>query len=415
MSKILLTPVGSSGDVNPFVGIGARLRQRGHDVQVLANPHFEKLIRSAGLQFLPMSNEEEYQEIINHPDLWHPTRSMALLFGSIFDVLDEAYRKIEEWNAAGGAAIVAPRLAIYSRLANAKLGVPLAGVALQPMIVRSIYSPMRSPLLRYPRYGGKLAARFFYWMMNRKMDEILAPRLNALCHDLGLPKVKRSMLWLRSPELELALWPEWLYGRQPDWPAHTTTTGFIRFDGISTETEAPAATIDDELLASKPIVFTAGTAMAQADDFFAVACSACERLGREGLLLTQRPQQLPRELPDGVRHLAYAPFAELLPRAAALVHHGGIGTAARALEAGIPQLIMPMAFDQYDNASRFAALGVASEVAREEFTGDNVAAALERLLGSSIVAERCKRYSKMIDSDAVLDRTCELIEGHCQA
>jgi UDP:flavonoid glycosyltransferase YjiC (YdhE family) len=87
---------------------------------------------------------------------------------------------------------------------------------------------------------------------------------------------------------------------------------------------------------------------------------ACRRLGRRGLLLSRYRDQLPADLPPGVRHFDYVPLSRVLPRAAALVSHGGIGTLSQALAAGIPQLIMPLGFDQFDNAARLGRLGVAA-------------------------------------------------------
>jgi rhamnosyltransferase subunit B len=67
--NLLLAPFGSSGDVNPFVGIGARMHQRGHRVTVIANEHYSDLVESEGLEFVASSTEEEYQRLFNHPDL----------------------------------------------------------------------------------------------------------------------------------------------------------------------------------------------------------------------------------------------------------------------------------------------------------------------------------------------------------
>jgi UDP:flavonoid glycosyltransferase YjiC (YdhE family) len=215
---------------------------------------------------------------------------------------------------------------------------------------------------------------------------------------------------MRSPQRIIGLWPEWLYGRQPDWPAYAETTGFVHYDGISTVSGGTDRAWD-AAAGDAPIVFTAGTAMSQGPEFFAAAAGACAISKRPGLLLTQRPEQLPESLPEEVEHVAYAPFSELLPQAAAIVHHGGIGTAARAVKAGIPQLIVPHAYDQFDNCQRFADLGLAAELAQEELSAETLAAALDRLLGSSIIADRCRRYATMVDSAEGLERTCELLEG----
>jgi len=80
--------------------------------------------------------------------------------------------------------------------------------------------------------------------------------------------------------------------------------------------------------------------------------------GAEQLFVDLR-EQLPAVLPAGALHVSHAPFSALLPRLSALVHHGGIGTSAQALAAGIPQLVVPFAHDQFDNAARLHRLGVA--------------------------------------------------------
>jgi UDP:flavonoid glycosyltransferase YjiC (YdhE family) len=90
---------------------------------------------------------------------------------------------------------------------------------------------------------------------------------------------------------------------------------------------------------------------------FRAAIEACRLLGERGLLLTRFAQQLPAPLPAFVHHCDYAPFRKLFPRCGAVVHHGGVGTTAQALAAGIPQLILPMAWDQPDNARRVKRLG----------------------------------------------------------
>ena len=91
-----------------------------------------------------------------------------------------------------------------------------------------------------------------------------------------------------------------------------------------------------------PVVLVAGSGNRQATRFFSAAVEACHRLGCRGMLLTRYAEQCPQRLPPGVRHFDYAPLSHVLPRPAALVHHGGIGTAAQGLASGRPQLVMPM-------------------------------------------------------------------------
>src|SRR5207253_413252 len=133
-----------------------------------------------------------------------------------------------------------------------------------------------------------------------------------------------------------------------------------------------------------------GSAMKQGKAFFAAAVEACVKLGRRGMLLTRFPEQVPSPLPDGIRHFEYVPFSQVFPRAAAVVHHGGIGTTAQALAAAVPQLVMHMAHDQPDNAARVLRLGVGRPISPKAFRAPAVAKALHALSSSPEIAERCR-------------------------
>ena len=161
---------------------------------------------------------------------------------------------------------------------------------------------------------------------------------------------------------------------------------------------------------SAPIIFTAGTAMKHANQFFLDCIEACQLLGQRGILLTQHPEQLPAELPQGIQHFAYLPFSKVLPRALALVHHGGIGTTAQAIAAGIPQVIRPMAHDQPDTAARVEKLGIGASLSPKKFNAASLAEKLNTLITSQAVLDRCKFYAERINPDQSLNDTCTIIE-----
>jgi UDP:flavonoid glycosyltransferase YjiC (YdhE family) len=144
--------------------------------------------------------------------------------------------------------------------------------------------------------------------------------------------------------------------------------------------------------------------------FFAAAADACRRLGRRGIFLTKFPEQLPAALPPGVAHFAYVPLDVLLPRAAAFVHHGGVGSMSQALAAGVPQLVMPLAHDQFDNLARVRALGVGEGVGVSRFTGRRVARVLARLLTSDAVAKACRTVAARLTRRDGLDRAAAAVE-----
>jgi UDP:flavonoid glycosyltransferase YjiC (YdhE family) len=155
--------------------------------------------------------------------------------------------------------------------------------------------------------------------------------------------------------------------------------------------------------------------MRHGEQFFADCIEACQRLGRRGILLTQHPEQLPTSLPDGIRHFKYLPFSQVFPHAAALVHHGGIGTTAHAIAAGIPQVIRPMAHDQPDNAARVTNIGIGAKLDPNKFTGKSLVDKLDSLLSSSDVLERCRTFASRIDPAGALGAACKEIETFAQA
>jgi UDP:flavonoid glycosyltransferase YjiC (YdhE family) len=119
---------------------------------------------------------------------------------------------------------------------------------------------------------------------------------------------------------------------------------------------------------------------------------------------------VPTDLPASVLHVPYAPFSRVLPRCAALVHHGGIGTVAQALAAGIPQLVVPVAYDHFDEARWLRRLGVGAALSQRRFTPARAAPTLRRLLSDPCVAQACTAAKlRMAQEDGVVE-ACDAVE-----
>jgi rhamnosyltransferase subunit B len=139
----------------------------------------------------------------------------------------------------------------------------------------------------------------------------------------------------------------------------------------------------------RPLVFTPGTGNLHAAEFFACALAAINRLGRRAIFLTKERAQIPVSLPESVLWQPYVPLFALLPHAAALVHHGGIGTTAEALRSGTPQLIAPFAWDQFDNGARIALLGVGMVIPAKRLRPRKLARSLQNLYTSETIRAQC--------------------------
>lgn len=398
--RVLLLPIGSSGDVNPFLWIGRILRKRGHDVTVIANPFFARHVAAAGLRLVPMGTEAEYHTLTEEPAIWHPTEGTPLVLGFAGDITKRYFDLIRTEAKDGHPLLIASATGFGARLAREKLGLPLVTVNLQPSIYRSVYDTAYFGrgfgfLQRIPRW----AKRAFFKLADTRMNRAVAPGVERACREQGVPSPHNAFRdWWQSPDGVLCLFPEWFAAPQPDWPSTAKCIGFPLEDLASQHAADPE--LEAFLAAGEPpVLFTPGTAMAHGGRFFEAALGASLAMGCRAIFATRYPAQLPSNLPPAVRHFDYLPFSEALPRCAAIVHHGGIGTTSQALAAGIPQLIMPLAHDQPDNAGRVRKLGVGALLWPDKFTPGNVAARLRELLDSHDTHARCIALANRLKSE----------------
>ncbi|MEO6461795.1 MAG: nucleotide disphospho-sugar-binding domain-containing protein, partial [Candidatus Eisenbacteria bacterium] len=163
------------------------------------------------------------------------------------------------------------------------------------------------------------------------------------------------------------------------------------------------AGLEEFLTAGDPaLVFTLGSsAVHLAGDFYTVSLRAAARLGRRALLLVGRETKnvLPSPLPPGIAAFDYVPFSEVLPRGAATIHQGGVGTTAQAMRAGRPMLVVPFAHDQYDHAARITRRGIGLTLERSHYDEPQVAAALARLLGEPSFAARAAEVGARVRAE----------------
>lgn len=407
MAKFLLMTLGSAGDVNPFLALGEELLRRGHDAVVLANSFFEKAVRSSGLEFASIESADEYLAIISNPDIWDRQKGGALIWNALIDKTPRIVEAVRT-HAQPGSVLIANRSSYGAFVARELFRLPLVSVVLNPMLVRSVYSPPDYGILKIPTWTGHVGARIAFWLLDRKLRKEFLPPLNRVRLAFGLAPIRDVRIYADDVETIACAWSESLYGKQPDWPKHAETVGFLFYDHRKTgEVIAPIVAGANK----PPIVFTLGTAMCHGHQFFRVAVQLCKNLGLPAILVSQDRAQIPEKLPSGVRWVDHAPFEHLLPQCAAIVHHGGIGTCARALQAGIPQVIVPLAHDQFDNAARLVRLGVARIAPYQSFSQQNVGSCLEQLLQSATVRENCRKFVLSLRMENGLSRLADIAES----
>ena len=412
-SNILIVAVGSYGDVLPLVGLGRELRSRGHAVTFFTNAHFTRLIQEAGLHFLSMGAAEEYDVVANHPDLWHPHKGWRVIMKRMMSgtYLEESYQLLCSHLVPGKTILVSTTLGLVARLVQETQQVPNVTLHFSPGVFHSAYKAPRMPGLPLPDWLPVNFKQGVWKLLDHLViDPILKPKLNRFRRELGLPPVSRIFHhWLHSPDLVLGLFPEWFATPQPDWPPSTVLTGFPLYDEVG-ESVLPT-TIQKFLEAHPhPLVFTPGSANKHARSFFVEAAKACQEMHRPAIFLTHYPEQLPQPLPPHITHFSYVPLSQLLPYCAALIHHGGIGTCSQALRAGVPQLIQPYAFDQFDNGARIQKLCAGRTISQGSFRALKISTYLQDLLTSSEVTTACHTIKDTFKGKDPLAESCTLIE-----
>jgi rhamnosyltransferase subunit B len=412
MTNFLLTALGSYGDVHPIAGLASALASRGHQVKVFTSPYFEDVIAPTGAELVPLGTSEDYAELSRHADLWHPRRGPKMIINYMVDrIFRPLYDLLVEHHEPGNTVFCAHPLDLASRVARESLGAPLASAVLAPGIIWTVHDT--------PRAGGALLGpavprwmkQLQFWAADRFIAKrMMGAAVNGLRTELGLPPVRHMMkFWLLDCDMLLGLFPAWFGPQQPDWPTNTRTVGFPLWDAPGDR--QLSAEVQQFLAAgTPPIAFSPGSANHVAHKFFRSAVDACQQLGRRGILLTKYDHQLPPNLPPTLRHFGFVPLSKLLPRSAALVHHGGIGTSAQGLAAGIPQIVQPMSYDQFDNARRLFRLGVGREIPVRSFTGARIAATISQLLSSPTIALRCRDLASRCNGTTALASACEALE-----
>ena len=405
---IILATMGTDGDVFPYLGLGAALLKREHRVTLAAPETYQDRATDFGLEFESLVSTADVQRMLSNPDLWDPFRSGPMMAKWGNPMIPYQYELLARLASEPDSVMVANPGVIAARLVQEKQHCPMASLLLQPGVLPSCTAPPSMP-------GGMNIPTWFpyplrklYWRVVDFAGYLLVARsLNRFRAKLGLSPIRRFFRWWLSPELVIVMFPEWNAAPQPDWPPQLRLVGFSRFDGVQNELPGDIRQFCEA--GAPPIVFTLGTGMMHAKDFFREAVAACESIGARGLLLTKYPDVIPDELPETIRHFQFAPFRVLLPLCKAIVHHGGIGTTAAALEAGCPQLVMPLAWDQPDNATRIQKLGVGTALNSRHRKFQHLSRALIELTTPETQA-CCQSVSSLAGNQHGLELAVELIE-----
>lgn len=411
--KILFATIGSLGDLHPCLALALELKRRGHIVTIATTEFYRQRIEALGLAchaLRPNWRPDDPELIRQCEDL---RRGPEVLFRNlILPHLRDTYADLEA-AAAQADLMLAGELVFVAPLVAEKLSLRWASIILSPCSFLSAHDP--SLLVNIPElYRLRTAG----WRINRLALDVgwFAIRhwwnpVRQLRRELGLRVACDPLCRDKfSPDLVLALFSRTLAAPQPDWPPQTVQPGFVFHDsGNSNQDKALSPDLASFLTKGEaPIVFTLGsTAVHNPGNFYEASAQAAKQLGRRAILIGAKAEFSE----SGILAIPYAPYSQVFPHAAAIVHQGGSGTTGQAMRAGRPMLFVPYGWDQPDNGKRIERFGAGLSLSRKQYSYETAATALSHLLKNKSISARAAEIGVQIRQEDALTQACNAIEA----
>jgi len=411
---------GTRGDTQPYLALGIGLQRAGHQVTVAAGANYESFIRQYGLDFAPM--RADFAGMLNSPEAQrvleadNPIQFMVAQMQATRKVRRLDQLQDDVWLACQDAEAIlySPGMPNGYFMAR-KLGIPSIALNVVPM------SPTRAfpaaVLYAGPRLGtvyNRLTHALFeqaFWFGFRSGIQTFWRKQDAT---IQVPLASPNRRQRQEHYPVLYGYSELVLPRPRDWPDYVSVTGYWFLD--DTPDWSPPAALVDFLKAGPPPVYIGFGSMSspgKARQMTETVLQALAMSGQRGVLASGwRGLSQDVQLPSTVYMLDSVPHNWLFPQMAAVVHHGGAGTTAAGLRAGVPSIVIPYAVDQPMWGRRVAELGVGpAPIPRKQLTAERLADAITATTDQGMRA-RAADLGQQIRAENGIARAVELLEQH---
>jgi rhamnosyltransferase subunit B len=417
MARIVISSVGSLGDLHPFIALGHGLRTRGHQVTFAVERGFMERLRVEGFEATPLASDISAlptslaRQLVTGDDPFASLRVIARDYQG--PSLAANIRLLRE--ACLGADMLIASAGQIAASAVAELtGVRWVTVALSPTIP-SAFVPPSSELARLRGPLARLANRVAWALGGAALARASDGPLNAGRAEVDLPPRKRLLQdGNLSPLLTAVAWSPTCFPRPADWPAQVEVTGFLLWDtpGEWMESEALEAFLDDKN--GRPIIAVSSGSMGgdvgnAFAPFFRASVAAIHAAGARALVIGAGATTSQAATSADTLSVEYAPFSRVYPHCAVVIHHGGAGTVAQSLRAGVPTLVVPWGADQFFHGALIERLGVGRVISRRKYP-DTARDALSALLTQKRYRLRAQELAARIAGEDGVARLCERVE-----
>ena len=414
--RVALITTGSYGDINPLIFVGKALKARGHTVTFATSRIFEREITAAGLEFYPVRPHSQPEALLQPTN--KPGRLLERAIREVFFAgLEDSFEDLRAL-AVRSDLLISHMLAFAAPLVAEATGVRWISLVLQPFGFLSRFERLVVP----SELSASGLATLDSWtshvamLQGRTQGWLWAAPVRQLRVELGLTRGSNPIYDdQHSPELVLALFSALLAQPKPDWPACTRITGFVFDEEATLPPEA------ERFLQSgpAPIIATLGShSEHDLTGFFAQSVFAAVTLGMRCMLLGSGTPEFVEtlcriypQLRSAVAGFTYIPYTAVFPRAAVILHHGGIGSIAAALHAGKPMLIVPLGNDQLQNAMCAVELGCARAVSPHRYDTSVAITEISTLLSNTRYSTAAALAGEFVRNENGTNAACAAIEG----
>jgi sterol 3beta-glucosyltransferase len=419
MTTISIVASGSRGDVQPYVALGHGLKQAGYHVRLLSSENFAGLVQEGGLEFVSIG---ESVESVIETDEWRKT----IASGNFIRILAKMQAEMKK-RAVGMAEIMPQALRPSDLIMTGMAGMggtfSIAEKYNIPVLQAFVFpfSPTQAfPAPLVPKLPlGKLLNRPSFHIVRQLFWQ------NSKATDVAIRKIlgmSKPPFWGYYAQLDRQKVPL-LYGysqhvlpRPQDWAQHESVTGYWFLDAPASWT--PPTDLQDFLQDGTPPVYIGFGSMKsdKPEEGGAIALEALERAGQRGILSAGWGGLKPSHLPKTVHMVSSLPHSWLFPRMGAVVHHGGAGTTAASLRAGVPSIIVPFMGDQPFWGKRVADMGVGpAPIPRKKLTSENLAHAISQAMSNATMRQNARLLGEKINAENGIANAVKAIKNHLGA
>lgn len=400
MARILLTSHGSTGDIYPVLAVAKALQQQGHRVRFATSPFFKTVIREAGVDFLPLppdwEKEDFHASMRKMSQTRNPLNHLRIIYQSSAPYIKELHDQLDGY-LDDTDILVGSYLFPHLRSLASNKNVPFALMAFCHNVVPSALiqpDPGPPPLPAWIpapiRHGWH---RFLWKAANHAITGAIKPVVNPDLKARGLENFKDFVF--APADRVLIMTSPGLFPLPADVSARFISTGYCRWQ--PPQEPETAASLQAFTEGQKVPVITFGSM--SFDNANACLATFLEHWPTNRKIIIQAGWAEFKTEPRAQMKLMGSVAHDLLFRfASVVVHHGGAGTTASALHAGVPQIVVPHIADQFFWGRQVEHLGVGKVVARKHWP-KRLAEALLALEKTPDFSERAKAHAQTLDRE----------------